>query len=87
MNLDSHVIDLDDMEQQDAEDHLSAHDALQLGLNAVPRRSTGCGGRVAGSMSSEPARQRAGCRPTGRVHQRRSITTCMRLVFEPCLMW
>jgi len=34
MNFDSHVIDLDDMEQQEAEDHLSAEDALQLGLNA-----------------------------------------------------
>ena len=34
MNLDSHVIDLDDMEQQELEDHLSVHDALQLGLNA-----------------------------------------------------
>jgi hypothetical protein len=34
MKLDSHVIDLDDMEEQDAEDHLSPHDALQLGLKA-----------------------------------------------------
>ena len=34
MKLDSPVIDLDDMEQQDAEDHLSPHDALQLGLKA-----------------------------------------------------
>ncbi len=34
MDLDSHVIDLDDMEEQDAEEQLSVHDALQLGLNA-----------------------------------------------------
>ena len=34
MKFDSHVIDLDDMEQEDAEDHLSPHDALQLGLKA-----------------------------------------------------
>jgi hypothetical protein len=34
MKLDSYVIELDDIEEQDAEDHLSPHDALQLGLKA-----------------------------------------------------
>ena len=34
MKLDSQMIDLDDMEEQDAEDHLSPHDALQLGLRS-----------------------------------------------------
>jgi hypothetical protein len=28
------MIDVVDIEEQDAEDHLSVHDALQLGLNA-----------------------------------------------------
>jgi hypothetical protein len=32
MNFDAYVIDLDDMEQ-DAEYHLSPHDAMQLGLS------------------------------------------------------